>query len=245
MQYHWLNKQNNDNLIIFFCGWSFDYIPFERLDCGNNDVLCVYDYSEIADNSCGVSAMTCPNENLQKSVIAHADARSEFCLGYKKFYLIAWSMGVYIAYLLRDSLPEFHKKIAINGTPFPVDDEKGIPKRTFDLTLKYVDTGLQGKFQQNLFKNPADYEKYLTSPVGRSIENRAAELAALDKFIKSQHIEYSNFYDCAIISDADKIIPTRNQIRCWDGLASVVMLDSGHFPFFEFNSWDEILDKCN
>jgi len=236
MQYHWLNKQNNDNLIIFFCGWSFDYIPFEMLDCGSNDVLCVYDYTsvchcaldtrsfdEIADNSFRVSAMT----------------------GYKNINLIAWSMGVYIAYLLRNSLPDFNKKIAINGTPFPVDDEKGIPKRTFDLTLKYVDTGLQGKFQQNLFKNPADYDKYLTSPVGRSVENRAGELVELDKFIKSRDIEYTNFYDCAIISDADKIIPTRNQIRCWDGQANIVMLDSGHFPFFEFNSWDEILEKCN
>ena len=42
MEYHWLNKQNNDKLIIFFCGWSFDYKPFERLDCLNYDVLFVY-----------------------------------------------------------------------------------------------------------------------------------------------------------------------------------------------------------
>lgn len=238
MQYYWLNKQNNENLIIFFCGWSFDYVPFERLDCGNNDVLCVYDYSVLCHAEF-ISASYSVNEcQILKQV---QDDISQ----YATVNLITWSMGVYIAYLLRNELPKFDKKIAINGTPFPVDDEKGIPHRTFDLTLKYVDTGLQGKFQQNLFKNPADYEKYLLTPVGRSIENRATELVALDKFIKSQQCEYSKFYDCAIISDADKIIPTRNQVRCWEGQANIVMLDSGHFPFYEFNSWDEILEKCN
>ena len=38
MQLHWLNKQNNDKLIIFFAGWSFDYKPFEFLDCEVFDV---------------------------------------------------------------------------------------------------------------------------------------------------------------------------------------------------------------
>ena len=41
MQYFWLNKKNNDNLIVFFCGWSFDYKPFESLDFGENDILVV------------------------------------------------------------------------------------------------------------------------------------------------------------------------------------------------------------
>ena len=220
MRYCWLNKKNNDTLVMFFCGWSFDDKPFKYLECSNNDVLVIYDYAELE-----------LPENLFD--------------GYKKYYLITWSMGVYIAYLLRNKLPEFSKKIAINGTPFPVDDELGIPQKTFDLTLKYVDSGLKGKFQQNLFKNPKDYERYLLSPVSRSIENRAGELAALDKFIKDTQAEYSNFYNCAIISDTDKIIPTRNQISCWEKYNTpIVMLESGHFPFYEFSTWDEILEKC-
>ena len=49
-----------------------------------------------------------------------------------------------------------------------------------------------------------------------------------------------------MISDADKIISTRNQIRCWEKLdVPYVVLDSGHFPFFGFKSWKEIIDKCN
>ena len=221
MQYCWLNKVNNKKLIVFFCGWSFDEKPFKHLQFNDYDVLVVYDYTTI--------------ENLD-----------DIFDGYEASYLITWSMGVYVAYLLRECLPKFIKKIAINGTPFPIDDELGIPLRTFDLTLKYVDSGLKGKFQQNLFKNPADYEKYLLNPVGRSIENRAGELVALNTFIKGKKVEYSKFYDCAIISDTDKIIPTRNQIKCWETFETPIkILDNGHFPFYEFKSWNEIIEKCN
>ena len=221
MEYYWLNRKNNGNLIIFFCGWSFDHKPFEYLDCGKNDVVIFYDYKDY-------------------------DLPAEVIKGYSSYNLVAWSMGVYIAYLLKPKLPEFQKKIAINGTPFPVDDEFGIPHRTFDLTLKYVDSGLRGKFQQNLFKSPADYERLTLSPVVRSIENRAEELIALNNFIKNVNNNYSKFYDCAIISDTDKIIPTRNQVRFWEKYNTpIVMLNSGHFPFYEFRSWDEIINKCS
>ena len=220
MQYCWLNKKNNKKLIVFFCGWSFDEKPFEGLQCNDNNVVVIYNY-----------------KTIEKLV--------DIFEGYEKYYLISWSMGVYIAYLLRDSLPLFEKKIAINGTPFPVDNELGISIKTFELTLKYVDSGLKGKFQQNLFKAHDDYEKYLTSPVARSIENRAEELISLDTFIKGREVEYSKFYDCAIVSDTDKIIPTRNQVRCWEKFDTpIAMMDSGHFPFYEFTSWNEILDKC-
>ena len=221
MQYFWLNKKNNDNLIVFFCGWSFDYKPFESLDFGENDILVVFDYTNIEAFDIDLSE-------------------------YQNKQLISWSMGVYVACFLRNYLPDFDLKIAINGTPFPIDNEYGIPQKTFDLTLKYVDTGLKGKFQQNLFKNLSDFELYLENPVQRSIENRANELVSLNSFINGREVSYSKFYDCAMISDADKIIPTRNQIRCWEKLdVPYVVLDNGHFPFFGFKSWKEIIDKCN
>ena len=221
MQYFWLNKKNNNNLIVFFCGWSFDSKPFEILDCDDNDVLVIFDYTTIEAFDIDLSE-------------------------YKSKQLITWSMGVYVAYYLREYLPDFELKLAINGTPFPVDNEYGIPQKTFDLTLKYVDSGLKGKFQQNLFKNYSDFELYLKNPVQRTIENRAMELIALDRFIKNHSFGYDNFYDCAMISASDKIIPTRNQIKCWEKLEiPSVILDDGHFPFFRFKSWKEIIEKCN
>lgn len=218
MQYHWLNKSDNKKLILFFCGWSFDNHPFERLKSVGYDVLMFYDYK---------------NQDIPIEIPA-----------YDEYYLVTWSMGVYIAYLLKGKLPDFVKKIAINGTPFPIHNEWGIPERTFDLTLKYVDTGLQGKFQRNLFKTEADFEKYLQNPVKREIPEQAQELCDLKEFISKSDISYDTFYDCAIISETDKIVPTRNQINCWESRTKISMIDSGHFPFYSFESWEEIL-KCS
>ena len=47
MQYHWLNKQNNEKLIIFFTGWSFDENPFKFLKSDNFDVMIFYDYNNL------------------------------------------------------------------------------------------------------------------------------------------------------------------------------------------------------
>lgn len=218
MQYHWLNKKDgNKKLLLFFCGWSFDYKPFERIECNDYDVLMLYDYNDLS----------IPIE----------------ISGYEEYFLITWSMGVFVAYLLKEKLPEFKEKIAINGTPFPVDNEKGIPIKTFDLTLKYVDTGLQGKFQRNLFKTEEEFQKYLQNPVAREIPNQASELVSLKKLIDKTDVDYKKYYNRAIISNTDKIIPTRNQHNCWDNVCPVVVLNSGHFPFYDFESWNDIL-KC-
>ena len=214
MQYHWLNKENNDKLIIFFAGWSFDYKPFEFLECNDYDVLFVYDYNEI-------SGFELPK--------------------YKEKFLITWSMGVFAAYLLKSELTDFERKIAVNGTPLPVDDLYGIPKKPFLLTLRHAKTGLEGKFYQNIFCEQSEYEKYLQCPVERSIYNRTEELQALFKKITSTNIVYENFYDFALISKSDKIIPPKNQVSFWRENAPYKTLESGHFPFYNFKSWDEII----
>lgn len=238
MQHHWLNKKQNKNLIIFFAGWSFDYKPFEFLDCGEVDVLMFYDYSNLDFES-------------------HLDV-ANINENYEQIALIAWSMGVFAAYELRDKLPEFTHKIAINGTPYPVHNDWGIPLKTFDLTLKHVQTGLGGRFYKNIFKTEEEFNRYMLSPVLRTLENRADELRALDTHIKARTTIYRGFYDIAIISNTDKIIPSKNQEIFWSEqvqchknksthhlskLTYIKTLESGHFPFYNYKSWDEIL-KC-
>ena len=217
MQYHWLNQKNNKSLIIFLAGWSFDYYPFEFLECGEYDVLMLYDYN-----------------NLNLPLIPK----------YNKYYLIAWSMGVFAAYIIKDKLPRFEQKIAVNGTPYPVDDENGIPLKPFLLTLKHAKQGLEGKFYKNIFDNTEDFMCYSQSTVKRPVENRVEELNNLYKQKQNADVNYEKFYDTAIISKNDIIIPSKNQINFWsDKVKNIKMLESGHFPFYNFKSWDEIL-KC-
>lgn len=216
MQSHWLNKQNNNKIIIFFTGWSFDYMPFEFLNCEDFDVLIIYDYND-----------------LELPQIPE----------YKEYFLISWSMGVYTSYLLKDKLPKFTKKIAINGTPFPVNDEYGIPLKPFILTLRHAKTGLEGKFYQNIFNSEEEYARYNKTQVERTIENRVSELNNLYSKIKSTEISYQNYFDTAIISNNDKIIPTKNQMNFWKGKADIKTVESGHFLYYNFTSWNEILCK--
>lgn len=231
MKSYWLNKQNNKKLIVFFAGWSFDEKPFKSNfgnidflshDCTEYDVLMVYDYNEIS-----------------------APKELKICLkNYEKKYLISWSMGVFTAYLFKDLFANFECKIAINGTVTPVDNEFGIPVKMFELTLKHAEKGLEGKFYQNVFLNENDFEIYSKTPVQRSIENRVSELENLYELIKNTNINYEKFYDFAIVSDFDKIIPPKNQIASHKkNNTPTKSLPYGHFPFYNFSSWDEII-KC-
>ncbi len=217
MLYHWINKQNNNKLIVFLAGWSFDFYPFEFLECENADVLFVYDYNSISDL-----------QIVMKN--------------YSEKFLITWSMGVFAGYILKDLFKDFDQKIAVNGTPYPVNDALGIPQKPFLLTLRHAKTGLEGKFYQNIFDKQEEFERYLKNPVQRSIENRESELKSLYSRIKEEKFEYEKFYDFALISNNDKIIPTKNQINFWQNRTPFKILESGHFPFYNFKSWAEILE---
>lgn len=219
MKAFYLNKNNNEKLLVFFAGWSFDENPFKKQDFSDFDVLIVYDYNDLS----------IPKE-------------FEDFKNYREKNLLAWSMGVFCAYLLKDIFADFDKKIAINGTIFPIDDKYGIPEKVFKLTLIHAKKGLEGKFYQNLFNNENDFQKYLQNSVERDIENRVNELNNLNNLIKSSTINYEYFYDKAIVSKQDKIIPPQNQINSHKNLKiQVVEIDSGHFPFYQYNLVQEIL----
>lgn len=216
MQHCWLKREQNKKLIIFFCGWSFDANPFKFLDCGEYDVVVFYDYADL-------------NFDVDFSL-------------YEEISLISWSMGVFIASYLKDKLPELKYVTAVNGTPFPVDDELGIPVKPFALSLMHAEVGLQGKFTRNVFVDADLLARYETTPVERDIQNRVNELVELDKLIKSYKFEYKPFYKMAIVGSKDKIIPTKNQLAFWNKYdVPVKELDCGHFPFYNYKSWEEIL----
>ena len=153
--------------------------------------------------------------------------------------------GDFAAWQIRKSLPDFVKKIAINGTPCPIDDKFGIPEKIFKMTLENLNQSVLTKFRKNMFSNEVEYENFIKKLPISNFENSKKELSNLEKEIKTAEDVYSDFYNYAIISKRDKIFPYKNQLRFWEGRTKTINLDCGHFPFGQFTSWNDILNNAD
>lgn len=151
MEYKWLNRKNNENVIIFFNGWGMDDGVVKHLEFENYDVLMFYDYNSLEVDFDFVE--------LKK---------------YTKRYLVAWSMGVMVATLFAEGFEPLEKAVAINGTLKPIDNKLGIPERIYDLTVKNFSPAGAEKFIKNMFLDDTSVPE-----CGRDFENQKSELAAL------------------------------------------------------------------
>ena len=99
MEYKWLNKQDNDKLIIFFNGWGMDGNAVKHLKPEDYDIVMFYDYNNLETDF-----------ELDKE--------------YSETNLIAWSMGVMVAGIKEANKFSYNNKlVAINGTPKTIDEK--------------------------------------------------------------------------------------------------------------------------
>ena len=209
MEYKWLNRGNNPKLIIFFNGWGMDECVVNHLEYDDYDVLMFYDYNTL-----------------------ETDFDFDSLNMYPEKYLIAWSMGVMTATLFDI---ECLSRTAINGTLKPIDDEYGIPKRIYNLTLKGFSPKGAEKFIKNMFNNDGESnDAPCCCGTRRDFENQKSELKALTHYQAKEGFKY----DRIILSSEDKIIPTKNQVAFW-GIEPNI--ESGHSPFYHFTKWSELL----
>ena len=145
---------------------------------------------------------------------------------YKNKSLIAWSMGVMVATLFNQ---KYTSATAIIGTLKPIDNKFGIPQKIYDLTIK----GFNEKGAQRFIKSMFN-ENIKLPQISRDIENQKSELSALKNYTANSNFKYNRI----ILSDNDKIIPTKNQIAFW-GIEPNI--SSGHCPFMLFKKWEELL----
>ena len=145
---------------------------------------------------------------------------------YQSRHLVAWSMGVMVATLFDIN---YETKTAINGTLIPIDDKFGIPHKIYNLTLK----GFSPKGAERFLKTMFNEECEIPVPQ-REYENQKSELVALTEYKSNMNFKYTRI----ILSDNDKIIPTKNQSAFWNMEPNLV---SGHAPFNHFQFWSELL----
>lgn len=211
-------KNNSKTIIVFFCGWGSDEIPYLPLktDC---DMLFCSDYSTLPEKI---------DFDFSK---------------YEKKYLIGFSFGVYAAGLCisRGLLPEFDKKIAINGTLMAVDEEFGVPEKKFLLSMKMDETTVK-KFRARLFHEEKDLKIFEENLPKRSAKSCTDELLAVQEYVRKNPCPKADF-DVIYTGKYDKVIPVKNQKNFWQNKCSCTTIDleSGHFPFYGFKNFEEII----
>jgi hypothetical protein len=185
-----LISSQNDVLLLFFAGWAADEHLFEFYTPKGIDFMVCYDY-----------------RNLEFDV--------NLLQGYRSIHVCAWSMGVWAAsqVLTRYRLP-ITTAVAINGTPQPVDNLKGIPATIFQGTLQGLDLRNLKKFQRRMSATSADHRAFMAHIPQRPLDEMIEELAHIGRQASEFPIAHYTWTK-AIVGSEDRIIPPENQQRVW------------------------------
>lgn len=208
-------NNNKDELILLFCGWGMDEKPFHLLS-SNYDILFIFDYSDLELNT---------NCNFSK---------------YKKIILLAFSAGVFMAAYMQDKLPKCDLKIAINGTLKIFDTNLGLPQLSYTMMANISEKNYL-ELRKKLIYGKKDLTLFNKNQPARDIQSSLKELSALKKYYSNAK-ELKFHYDKVIIGQNDEIIPYSNQFRAWMNHKNKRVMQGGHFLFYYFSSFDEIIN---
>lgn len=222
--YKQINNQNN-KLLLFFCGWSASPLLFRDLEVDEvTDLWIVYDYQTLSFD--------------------------ESVSGYQKIDLIAWSMGVWAAdYLLHQGLLSHvvFTATALNGTPYPISDTFGIPEAIFLGTLENLTDENLRRFNRRMCGSREKLVTYEQAAPSRPLIEVRNELNAIYQAQKttpndtpSAFINSSSFWTHAIICTDDLIFPATHQRTYWQDRCPVTELAAPHYPFYLWKHWNEI-----
>lgn len=193
-------NSNSNKIILLFLGYSFNPSCVKHLY--NSDLIVVYDYQDL---------------NFDPSFLKD-----------KEIYLIAWSMGVWVANLVLSDLP-LKYALAINGTPFGIDDHFGIPAKSFKKSIEEFDFEF---FKRNCFLNEISKVNFTF--------NKNPKLELENIYINALKPSKNNIkWDKVIISKRDLIFPPK---ACEWFNCKKVYINSSHFVFFKFNNIGEIFE---
>ena len=205
MKYIILNKQNNKSIILFFAGWGMDFNPFKKIEEPGYDYALIYDYSDF-----GLDL------NLEE---------------YTNIHIFAWSFGVYAAaqWIANKGIKPT-SSIAINGTIYPIDDNRGIPVNIFQGTLDNLNERTLMKFNRRMCGSADNYKSFVEHQPQRELSSLKDELIAMQAHSTSNQKVY-NSWDKAYISENDYIFPAENQKRAWkENTKITITLNESHLP---------------
>lgn len=213
----WLNKNKNNSCILFFNGWSMDKNAVKHLDYEQYDVCMFNNYSDLNEI----------NDDYRE---------------YQNRYVVAWSLGVWAAeQVLKNTAIQFKKLISLNGTPFPANNEYGIPEKTFVSTLENWNEANRNKFNIRMMGGKNEMNELKERLSQRAIEEQKRELQNIYNAYQSND-SHTLQWNVALIGQNDSIFPTQNQQNWWNNKTRIIKTQQTHYPFSNYTSWKQIIE---
>ncbi|SDE04407.1 pimeloyl-ACP methyl esterase BioG family protein [Limimaricola pyoseonensis] len=201
MRWRWLSGPGGaDRVVTVFGGWAAGPAALAHLT--GADVLYVEDWRDL-------------------------DADLPNLSGYARRDLVAWSFGV-AAYGHWQAGREtaFDRRIALCGSPAPVDRAMGIPPAIFQRTRDRLDPVTLASFLDRIGAPPV---------ASADIPALRDELDAVAARGPASDVAW----DRVVIATGDRIFPPANLHRAFAG-RTVEEVDAPHTPFDLWSRWEEV-----
>ena len=119
--------------------------------------------------------------------------------------------------------------IAINGTPYPIDQHMGIPPAIYHGTLDGLTGASLHKFLRRMCANGAAFKAFLEITPRRPPEELRDELTEIEKMYHT--LPAATFHwQQAVTGGNDRIIPPANQLQAWETLGTpVLQTEDAHY----------------
>ncbi len=159
--------------------------------------------------------------------------------GYEEICVIAWSFGVYASQKVLPRLSDrLSACIAVGGTPYPIDDERGIPEKVFRATTEAMSERNLQKFYRRMCGSAEAHRKFSATLPDRDIEGLVEELHA----ISEEKTAPLKTWTLALVTADDAIFPAENQRRAWDE-THTAELPWPHLPDFQYIIDNYLINK--
>lgn len=192
---------HTDRLILLFAGWGSDERCYAHIGMPGWDVALVSGFDA-----------RIPDMSLLSR--------------YRTVYVYAWSLGVWAAERMLPGRLEPVRAYAVNGTPWPCDDDRGIPAKVFEDTAAGLSSRNLYKFRVRMcggagsYQAKADMFEHL-----QDVDALRGELEFVASHPNERHIAWSGAY----IGRDDRIFPALNQSEAWKGRTVLHEMPSPHY----------------
>jgi hypothetical protein len=209
------HKAGHRRLILIFGGWGMDEHLIDGFAPQDADVMLCYDYRQL-------------------------DFDVAWVAEYEEITLWAWSMGVWAA-SQTFTRPEYQalpliEKIAINGTPMPIDDEYGIPVAIFEATLAAMDPVSLRKFNRRMCGSSAVFGRFVKKIPHRPVDELKDEMEVIGQEVRRLPLARLDWTK-ALIGERDLIFTLQNQVNAWQTLGIPYEVhDAAHYDEHFFDS---------